>query len=431
MDKKKISLLLATLLASGSVFSLTLDPPNPTAANPAPDEGPDGVIEYYDYLLVHVDPLDGNKLTGDPLGGTITYGGSHDEYDDWYGSATVNGTPVEDAAGSPVIAQSADEDILKAITINGIYETSVGTDDPTQNMLYIPTGADTGITAEISSTSYAGWIDNPDNTFMDNNDSTDQNIGTFRDGLLNGAVATKKDDSTPENNDKANFYFDPLMFIDPEHELYDLGADGSDSINETTDFLDPGWVRLGGNDDIDNKTDADGNYLFEYDSVSGVNLQYDYTCDEIAENCGVFKNISFNANGTWELSIDENFGVENGNDLLGRDAKFDHLAFVIKIGNEADSGDQAGSWMVFDFDFDYLINNLFLGAPQFADFSWETAYTFTGTWANEGLLSKISHFSIWARDPVVPLPGAVWLFGTALLGLAGFRRFKRNTPLIA
>lgn len=53
--------------------------------------------------------------------------------------------------------------------------------------------------------------------------------------------------------------------------------------------------------------------------------------------------------------------------------------------------------------------------------SWDGQMTIdlTGFWPNQG---AISHVSIMGRPAVIPVPAAVWLFGSGLLGLVGVAR---------
>jgi hypothetical protein len=46
----------------------------------------------------------------------------------------------------------------------------------------------------------------------------------------------------------------------------------------------------------------------------------------------------------------------------------------------------------------------------------------TGFWDGAGVKGSISNVAIWGNVSPVPVPAAVWLFGTALIGFIGFSR---------
>lgn len=212
----------------------------------------------------------------------------------------------------------------------------------------------TGMSYPIESTKCLGYVTDPHNDW---GNDPDPNIGELYDGLLNGEVNNGY--SVPGN------YF----LTNANDSLVDLDGDGV--------FTDPGWIRLGGVDDIQ---DNDESLIFDYDAINGYDL-------------GQVLNVQFSMNGTWSLEVDP-LAIPLATLALGRPSIFDHLAFVMKGPNPNGGGD-TGGWAIYDFNFYDLIDsglNISLG---------DTAYTFSGTWASDLIFGgqRLSHFSLWAHDP--------------------------------
>ena len=73
-------------------------------------------------------------------------------------------------------------------------------------------------------------------------------------------------------------------------------------------------------------------------------------------------------------------------------------------------------------DLTLVIKDGNLGGLQWGAFSLGAL---TGTWSLEdasGKLKALSHADLWGSVSPVPVPAAVWLFGTALIGFIGFSR---------
>ncbi|MDM7859229.1 hypothetical protein QTP81_01245 [Alteromonas sp. ASW11-36] len=265
--------------------------------------------------------------------------------------------------------------------------TSNGLCDPSTVQITVietnPGGdAVTGMSYPIDSTKCLGYVTNPHNDW---GNSPNPNNGLLGEGLLNG-----------ELNKDGYFIPGDYFLTNPNDSLVDL--DGDD------DFTDPGWIRLGGVDDIE---DNDVQLNFEYDSINGYNI-------------GQVINMQFSMNGTWSLSVDPS-AIPFATNALGRPTVFDHLAFVMKGPN---SGSSTSGWAVYDFNFYDLIDsglNISLG---------DTAYSFEGTWDSSTIFGgqRLSHFSVWAHDPPgvsVDEPALLGLFALGL-ALVGFRRKSRN-----
>jgi hypothetical protein len=238
----------------------------------------------------------------------------------------------------------------------------------------------------------------------------DPNIGYLGDGLLNGEDG----------------WVDPLYFQE-EEDLYEL-------MGETAS----GWIHLwgaeydvglGGSYSIVDASGAsaidlyqDGDAKGDYNAIDLEDLlQISFACDSGGE-CNA---------GTWSLWVDPDT-VQIVEDLLGVRA-FDHLLIELKYG----SASSEGGWALYDWDFPYMLEQAALyeavngvGSSGFdlANFDFETAYTFEGTWQTESG-QELSYVNIWAHDPTgaeeVPEPATIALLGLSLAGI-GFARKKKQ-----
>lgn len=217
------------------------------------------------------------------------------------------------------------------------------------------------------------------NPFNTNN----PNIGHLNDGLLNGQEGL----------------LSPTWFNNPAtpSPMLDLDNNGT--------YTDPGWIFLG-------KAEQQGTSfgMDPYDKPLDLGdiLNVQFKCTGSGDSACT--------KGTWSLETSLDI-IEQVQAVLGRNS-FDHLAFVIKASTE---------FAVYDFDF----NELSAGLPGFG---YSTPYSFTGTWNTDDFVNKkgkaqnVSHFSVWARDPVpaatneVPEPGVVFLVALGLLGVAAAQR---------
>ncbi|MDH5513939.1 MAG: VPLPA-CTERM sorting domain-containing protein [Gammaproteobacteria bacterium] len=110
----------------------------------------------------------------------------------------------------------------------------------------------------------------------------------------------------------------------------------------------------------------------------------------------------------------------------------------IGLAVDPDTGDaSAGNWSFDSSTFaptGFLIVLKSASKPGFAAwlFDGPAAASDAGTWLvawtnQNGVQHDLSHLSIYAPTPV-PVPAAVWLFGSGLLGLVGVAR-RKNRPL--
>lgn len=237
-------------------------------------------------------------------------------------------------------------------------------------------------------TKCAGRVTTPNN---DGPYRPQYNVGSDGDGLLNGGYASNG--SAP--------VFTGSEFLSTGQKVVNMPGYGTDNDGEAEN--DPGWLFLG-------TSGEDGGYA---DSVM---------FDQFSQDIDFSDLVKFSIGGDsdndglteWSLMLNPDI-VEIGQYLLGANS-FDHLAFSVKQARDG--------FAVFDFDFDMLFG---------ANLSKTTAYNFYGEfyldpdfWTGDN--NDYSHIDIWARDPVaaIPLPGAIWLFGSVLLGFLGVKRFKKS-----
>jgi len=280
------------------------------------------------------------------------------------------------------------------------------------------------------------------------------NIGTYKDGLLNGEV-WHDNDGGGGNIDLGlspdNIYFDPfapdseLKFITPE-DLQDL--DGVGGLN------DPGWIYLGkDNGDgfgygVEVGKDVDGGVEVTpfIDGEGLVNINFN-CLDSISlgNNCSV---------GEWSIEPNPDI-VEDLTELLG-DGFFDHLAFVIKTGNvchpvddphllepgtdtNSDNNEcrdnlEGPQFAIYDFNFRDIFKNLGLDDDGVID-ALQSPYNLGGTFNVSDIFHNkqvISHISVWVRDPSyaieVPEPRASLLLLLGLIMIVA--RFRSNRGML-
>ncbi|RDE25218.1 PEP-CTERM sorting domain-containing protein [Motiliproteus coralliicola] len=334
----------------------------------------------------------GATITYDGETGSYEYSSGVAEFDAAYNAAGV--APVLKANGEPTTTSNSDlndyvnvfgasSSMFKITRITDLGDRNISGDEKT-----VFSGA-------ITSTSTVGEIIDPQSSGDPESPGTVMdNLGDWNDGLLNGELITKG---------QTSYYFDPLMFIT------------ADQLNDKGTGVDPGYIRLGG-------AETDGNSIdIEYstigsgsDSISiGELLNITFSCTD--SDCGT---------GTWAIDVFPE-ALQVGGDLLGEDAFFDHLDFLVKAGN---------GWGVIDFDFNILASGL--DGILFTDddlIEFDVPYLIEGTFDTKstGFGSGISGISIWARDPDastdIPNPGTLLLLGIGLAALrtSVARRSKR------
>jgi hypothetical protein len=239
----------------------------------------------------------------------------------------------------------------------------------------------------------------------------DPNMGHVGDGLLNGE----------------NGWVDPLYFIE-EEDLYELqGKTASGWIHLWGAEYDNGMggaysiVDASGAAAIDLYQAGDGKGDYNAVDIEDL-LQISFSCGGSGGDCN---------GGTWTLWVDPNT-VQIVQDLLGVSA-FDHLLIELKYGSDK----SGGGWALYDWDFPYMLEQAALyeavngvGSSGFdlANFNFETAYTFEGTWQTESG-QGLSYVNVWAHDPPggasIPEPATIALMSLGLAGI-GFARKKKQ-----
>ncbi|WP_421864555.1 hypothetical protein [Motiliproteus sp.] len=317
----------------------------------------------------------GATITYDSAAGTYVYSSGVSEYDAAYNTASV--TPVLKANGEPATPSNSDLNDLGFTS--SMFQITRITDLGDRNVTGDETTVFSGV---ITSTSTVGEIADPQSSGDPESPGTVMtNLGDWNDGLLNGELITQG---------KNSYYFDPLMFIT------------ADQLNDKGTGVDPGYIRLGGAETQGNTIDIEYSTIGPGpDPISiGELLNISFECTD--SDCGT---------GTWAIDVFPE-ALQVGGDLLGEDAFFDHLDFLVKAGN---------GWGVIDFDFNILAGGL--DGVLFTDddlIEFDVPYLIEGTFDTKstGFGNGISGISIWARDPdastEVPTPGTFWLFLIAL-----------------
>ena len=148
-----------------------------------------------------------------------------------------------------------------------------------------------------------------------------------------------------------------------------------------------------------------------------------------ADEC--FGSVNPNDNDSATLLNNNDFGSETG--LFGH-TDWDQLAkddgtVTGGIGLSVNSLDAAsGTWSVNAGALSTFARVVLIlkAGPTFSAYLYEPGSNVgdSGSWATSALDGKdLSHFSIYTSGiSAVPVPAAVWLFGTALIGFIGFSR---------
>jgi hypothetical protein len=157
------------------------------------------------------------------------------------------------------------------------------------------------------------------------------------------------------------------------------------------------------------------------------------TTDVSAEADDCFGSINPNSNDSAELLNTNTFGTDINTDPLGLFGYTDWVELAKDdgvvtgdIGLSVDSLDAtSGSWSVNSGALDLFARVVLVlkAGSTFVAYLYEPGSNAgsSGTWDTVALDNKdLSHFAIYASP--VPVPAAVWLFGTALIGFIGMSR---------
>lgn len=288
--------------------------------------------------------------------------------------------PFQSAVAGPAVPPPPPPCDTSVITLDHM---SASADNTNQNLLLDTYTASTCL----------GLFDNPSNigSYHDAN----PNIGTYGDGLLNGEGG----------------FLSPTAFI-TEEQLMDLGPNVGYPDADPSIADDPGWISLA-KFDLQGEGQFSAQYQaidwFEYLDLDEV-LDISFTCTSGGDSCST---------GRWSLATSLDV-IEKVQAALGNRSTFDHLAFVFKAGD---------NWAVYDFNFtDIFFNELAVLGNQNIPEPFNTPFTFGGDFNTGDFNKNISHFAVWARDPIsttsIPAPAPLLLFGMGLVALGLLRRRK-------
>lgn len=115
--------------------------------------------------------------------------------------------------------------------------------------------------------------------------------------------------------------------------------------------------------------------------------------------------------------------------LIEKDVLADAVSSALHITSTASDGDGsiAGNWYI-DLGAVGDFNTFVIGLKPDGGFAyWNVGNTLSGTYSD--LTHALSHANLYGRlggspPSGIPLPAAVWLFGSSMLGLIGFTRRK-------
>ena len=210
------------------------------------------------------------------------------------------------------------------------------------------------------------------------------NLGYLNDGILNGA-------SVATGNSTSLDVFGNGAFLSGNYTASKLDPNGAGN--------DPGWVYLG-------KDDAPGGASSfspaTIGGVAGISLASWFSITQL--DSGIWQ---------WHFTPDKDV-VSRASALFGTNY-FDQFALVFK---------QQDAFAVYNFTGAQFGVDHPMASDPILNFhgTADLRTVFNGT-------TGLSHVSIWARDPgstsVVPEPGSLVLFASALLGLIGVERKRR------
>lgn len=323
-----------------------------------------------------------------------------------FSAALVTINAPASAALIEALSSSADVNkcvVSSAVVLTGIAPSqSTSIDDATNINSYASTAC--GAYSSGSERHYIG------NDHPKPNESAG-NFGLRNDGFMNMNQATL---DALGGGDKISGYSytdfikeTDLQALGTNYQLHSNGKkytppaifDANDGVED-----DPGWIKVGS---VENTGDSNQDVKVNGESLSQIlNLEFNTHND--------------NKSGSWKLTVKDE-GIPLAEDILGREAVFDHLAIVLKAGT------QIG---IYDFNFNDIFGTPPLGGDGLeSKFNFFTPYTFYGTWNTSGLENKeLSHWAIYARDPVissaqVPVSSSIYLFAIGV-SLLSVRRVK-------
>ena len=161
-----------------------------------------------------------------------------------------------------------------------------------------------------------------------------------------------------------------------------------------------------------------------YITKGGYDIAWASPCAAVSPSCGAI-DLSYQSQFGWELMTLDVWNAIGG--VLATDFVFDGANVDYATGNNLD---EASGAMVAATN-SALTGDIAAAAPWFSNsythIDWSNGYD--GSWS--GLDFNFDNFS-WAEGLVVrqasavPVPAAVWLFGSGLMGLIGFSRRRKE-----